>query len=276
MVKELITYESGLQVGIRSWGSENTTTLLFLHGLGSSAASFAEIATLLSERYRILAVDLPGHGESTFTQGEKFFSVESLAMWVLSVLAECNTKDVHVVGHSIGGNIGLAIAKMQPIKSLILLDGGYIRSCSIPGNSLEKEVQMAEQHCESYVFDSWKQFETELIDGGLSQSLVELAKLSMKDENNQVKLKLASDIAGNYVRQHFYEPSDATLTDVDAPVLLLRSTLPKEFNALREKEAARLSHFVSLTVEKVEDTTHDIYWGRPDVLASQIIQWIEK
>lgn len=112
MKKEIVTLENGLQVGVHLWGNENQTTLLFLHGLGSTAASFTELATLLSAKYRILALDLPGHGDSTFIKDEKFFSVDSLANWGVKVLKYYNIRDVHVVGHSIGGNIGLAIAKM--------------------------------------------------------------------------------------------------------------------------------------------------------------------
>lgn len=276
MNKEIITLENRLQVGVHMWGHENQTTLLFLHGLGSTAASFTELANFLSVKYRILAVDLPGHGESTFIKDEKFFSVASMAKWVVEVLKYYNIQDVHLVGHSIGGNIGLAIAKVRSIKSLILLDGGYIRSSNIPGSSLEEEIRLAEQHCKSYVFASWEQFETELSRGGLSRPLVELAKLSMKEENHQIMLILASDLAGYYVKQHFYEPSDETLTAVNTPVLLLRSTLPKEFNSHRQKEAARLSQYVSVTVKTVEEASHDIYWERPDAVSNQIRQWIEK
>lgn len=276
MNKEIIILENGLQVGVHMWGRENQTTLLFLHGLGSTAASFTELANLLSDKYRILAVDLPGHGESTFIKEEKFFSAESLANWVVEVLEHYKIGDVHVVGHSIGGNIGLAIAKMRSIRSLILLDGGYIRSSSIPGSSLEEEVRMAEQHCKSYIFASWEKVETELREGGLSSSLVELAKLSMKEEDHQIKLILASDLAGYYVKQHFYEPSDENITTIDTPVLLLKSTLPEGFNSHREKEAARFSQYLSVTVEAVEEASHDIYWERPDAVSSQISQWIEK
>ena len=276
MKKEIVTLENGLRVGVHLWGSENQTTLLFLHGLGSTAASFTELATLLSAKYRILELDWPGHGESTFIKDEKFFSVDSLANWGVEVLKYYNIRDVHVVGHSIGGNIGLAIAKMRTIKSLILLDGGYIRSSKIPGSSLEEEVRMAEQHCKNYVFASWEQFETKLRERGLSQALIELAKLSMKEKNHQIKLILASDLAGYYVKQHFYEPSDEILTAVDTPVLLLRSTLPEEFNSHRQKEAARFSQYVSVTVKTVEEASHDIYWERPDAVSNQIRQWIEK
>lgn len=276
MNKEIITLENRLQVGVHMWGRENQTTLLFLHGLGSTAASFTELATLLSAKYRILAVDLPGHGDSTFIKEENFFSSESLANWGVEVLEHYKLGDVHVVGHSIGGNIGLAIAKMRSIRSLILLDGGYIRSSSIPGSSLEEEVRMAEQHCKSYVFASWEKVETELREGGLSPSLVELAKLSMKEEEHQIKLILASDLAGYYVKQHFYEPSDENITTIDTPVLLLRSTLPKEFNSHRAKETARFSRYLNVTVEGVEEASHDIYWERPDAVSSQISQWIEK
>lgn len=110
----------------------------------------------------------------------------------------------------------------------------------------------------------------------MSQSLVKLAKMSMKEEGNQVKLMLASKIAGYYAKQHFYDPSDETLSVIDTTVLLLRSILLKEFYLHREKEVAGFSQHVNLTVEKVEEASHDIYWDCPATVCNQIFQWIEK
>lgn len=130
MKKEIIKFETGLQIGLRSWGNASQTTLLFLHGLGSSAASFTELANLLSPEYRIITLDLPGYGSSTAEQAEESFSVASLARWVKEAMEQLNIKDLHVIGHSIGGNIALAFAEIFSVQSVVLLDGGYIRSSS--------------------------------------------------------------------------------------------------------------------------------------------------
>lgn len=276
MNKEFITLDNGLEVGYCLWGSDNGTTLLFLHGLGSTGASFNQIASLLSRQYRILAFDLPGHGGSTFFREEKFFSIEALSEWVLTVLKRLGINEIHIAGHSIGGNIGLAAAKEEGVKSLILLDGGYMRSSSIPENSLEEEVRMAERHCGNYMFSSWKHYEADLKKNGLSEPLIELAKLSMKSDGDQIKLILPSDIAGFYMKQHFLEPSGKTLTGIKVPVLLLRSTLPEELNNHREKEADRLSEYLNIVVEPVKGSSHDIYWEHPKTVSASLSQWIDK
>jgi len=276
MKKEIIKFEDGLQVGMRSWGNMNHTTLLFLHGLGSSSASFTELANLLSQKYRIIALDLPGHGSSTAEQAEESFSVASVARWAKEAMEQLNIKDLHVIGHSIGGNIALAFAEIFSVQSVVLLDGGYIRSSSIPGSLITEEVRFAKEHCDNYAFASWTQFEAKMAKEGLTERLIEMAKPSMKTENDAIKLILTSEHAGYYVKQHFNEPSIDTLSEVDVPVLLLRSTLPKAFNSHRESETARLKQYLALSVEEVKDTSHDIYWENPKMVSKKISQWISR
>ncbi|XKF86191.1 alpha/beta hydrolase [Planococcus rifietoensis] len=276
MKKEIIKFETGLQIGLRSWGNASQITLLFLHGLESSAASFTELANLLSPEFRIIALDLPGHGSSTAEQAEESFSVASLARWVKEAMEQLDIKDLHVIGHSIGGNIALAFAEIFSVQSVVLLDGGYIRSSSIPGSSITEEIRFAKEHCENYTFASWVQFEEEVAEEGLAERLIEMMKPSMKTEPDAIKLILTSEHAGYYVKQHFNEPSIDTLSAVEVPVLLLRSTLPKEFNSHRESETARLKQYLALSVEEVKDTSHDIYWEKPEVLSQKISQWISR
>lgn len=276
MEKKIITLENRLKVGVYTWGGENETTLLFLHGLGSTGASFDGVANMLSSKFRILAFDLPGHGKSTFLREEKRFSAEALSDWVVAVLKQLDINQIHIAGHSIGGNIGLALAGENVAKSLILLDGGYIRASSLPGSSLEEEVRMAEQHCENLVFASWDQYEADSQESGLSASFIELAKLGMKMDGNQVKMILPSEIAGFYMRQHFHEPHEKILTKVKLPVLLLRSSLPTEFNSHRAKETDRLSEHVAITVETVNGASHDIYWDQPEIISASITRWVKR
>lgn len=245
-----------------------------LHGLGSTGASFYELATSLGASYNVLALDLPGHGSSTPLPDTKLYTAQALAEWVLAVLSQLNIKDFHIVGHSIGGNIGLAIAKTNCAKSVILLDGGYLRSSSIPGSSLEEEVKMEEQNCVSYAFSSWQHYVNALKEEGLSDPLIEMVKTRMADDGKQIKMILQSDVAGMYMKQHYDEPTAETLTGIKIPVLLLRSTRPEEFNAHREVEVDRLRQQLNVTVENVEDASHDIYWEQPATVCASIKQWI--
>ncbi|MBU9675186.1 alpha/beta fold hydrolase [Planococcus sp. CP5-4] len=276
MKKEIIKFDNGLQIGMHLWGNMNHTTLLFLHGLGSSAASFTELANLLSQKYSIIALDLPGHGLSTAEQAEESFSAASMARWVKEAMEQLDIKDLHVIGHSIGGNIALVFAKIFSVQSVILLDGGYIRSSSIPGSSITEEIRFAKEHCVNHAFSSWTQFEEKMAEEGLIKRLIEMVKPSMQAERDAIKLILTSEHTGYYVKQHFNEPSMDTLSDIDVAVLLLRSTLPKAFNSHRESETARLQQYLALSVEEVKDTSHDIYWENPEVVSQKISQWISR
>ncbi|MBP1950879.1 alpha/beta fold hydrolase [Virgibacillus litoralis] len=274
MESKIITLDNGLDVNVNIWGTKNNTSVILLHGLGSTGSSFDELATILSQNYNVYAFDLPGHGGSTYFNNEHCFSMDSLADWVKEVISYFNLEDFHIVGHSVGGYIGLVFAKKFSLKSLILLDGGYIRAKSIPENRLEEELRMTEQHMENFTFSSWEDYEKGLSIDGLSQRQIELSKDSMKSENGIIKLIVTSHVAKYIVKQKYNEPTRETLSDVNSPVLILRSTIPKDFNVIRNSEANRLKQCVNVSIIDVMDATHDIYWDQPMFLSEQISNWL--
>lgn len=79
-----------------------------------------EYATTLSKRYRVVRIDLPGHGKSD-CQGY-VHSMELMAECVKAVLEHLNLRRVLLVGHSMGGYVALAFAEQFPdhIKGLCL------------------------------------------------------------------------------------------------------------------------------------------------------------
>lgn len=97
-------------------------TVLFLHGMGSSAADWALQAPVFAQHYRVLTVDLRAHGQSS-DPGD-WFTVERLADDVDEWLAQLNEPPAHVVGLSLGGCTGLALALRRParLRSLTLVN----------------------------------------------------------------------------------------------------------------------------------------------------------
>ncbi|WP_456274731.1 alpha/beta fold hydrolase [Bacillus sp. AK031] len=274
MQTEIITLDNKLKVLVNMWGLENRTTLILLHGLGSTGKSFDELASTLSKDFKILAFDLPGHGKSSFFSDEEFFSMESLADWVMDILNYFNIRDYHIIGHSLGAYIGLTFAKKYSLKSLILLDGGYIQSSNLPNNSLKEEISLIRRHIETYTFRNWEEYEQEQYNNGLTNMLVELSKNSMKCEDDKVKLIIPPDVAVHLTKQMFREPSEATLSNIDTSVLLLRSTLPDDFNSIRTSETDRLKKHLKVRVKEVNEATHDIYWDKPRIVCNEILKWI--
>ncbi|MEK6757199.1 MAG: alpha/beta hydrolase [Bacteroidota bacterium] len=82
--------------------------LLFVHGLGSNASFWRYNVAAFSDKYRVLAIDLPGYGKS-----EKLnvcVSMHSYARVLAGFLQQLKVSKVNLVGHSMGGQISITFA----------------------------------------------------------------------------------------------------------------------------------------------------------------------
>jgi len=86
--------------------------VVLLHGYLESGEVWQPLTELLSREFRVIAVDLPGHGGSGVTDGEH--SMEFLAGAVRAVIADAGVDRLVLVGHSLGGYAGLAFAELWP------------------------------------------------------------------------------------------------------------------------------------------------------------------
>lgn len=99
-------------------------TLLLLHGFATSVQTWDELAPLFpAGEYTLHMLDLKGHGRSTASSGGKDYSPQHNARLVASYIRSHNLKEVTLIGHSLGGVVGLLCALDCPdITRLILLD----------------------------------------------------------------------------------------------------------------------------------------------------------
>lgn len=88
--------------------------VVFLHGLGGSAASFALLATrLASSSRRVLVLDLPGHGRNRLRKGEEPAGLLEHSRALASALEELDEPAV-LIGNSLGGALCLHAAAVAP------------------------------------------------------------------------------------------------------------------------------------------------------------------
>ena len=95
-------------------------TLLFLHGAGASADSFAPVMRRLLPDWRVLAPDLPGHGQ-TRLGGHRRSGLFSMAKDLTKLIKSENQDISVIVGHSAGGAISLAMDEMiKPVGHVLI------------------------------------------------------------------------------------------------------------------------------------------------------------
>jgi pimeloyl-ACP methyl ester carboxylesterase len=106
--------------------------LVLLHGIGSSRHVWEPILPALAEHVEVLAVDLPGFGGSDPLPADVEPLPAAIAASVAGLLRDLGITAPHVVGNSLGGWVGLELARVQALSSLTLLSPAGLWSARTP------------------------------------------------------------------------------------------------------------------------------------------------
>ena len=123
-------------------------TILLIHGMAGSSATWRHVMPDLAEHHRVLAPDLPGHGESAKPAGD--YSLGAYASGLRDLLTTLDIGRVTVVGQSLGGGVAMQLAYQHPelCERLVLVSSGglgrevswLLRALSAPGAELVLKV----------------------------------------------------------------------------------------------------------------------------------------
>ena len=107
---------------VRYWEEGAGPAIVFVHGLANSVITWRKNVEALSHHFRVIALDLPGHGLSDMPKVR--FGLPEGAAFVASFLDELAVDRAHLVGNSMGGAVALELALARPERaaSLTLAD----------------------------------------------------------------------------------------------------------------------------------------------------------
>ena len=99
--------------------------MVFIHGLGTSMVTWLACRRLLQNRYRVVALDLPGHGQSTVATDPSEYTRDRVLEHLDRVVSDLDGRAV-LVGHSLGGYLSLAYAATRPgvLRGIVVLSTG--------------------------------------------------------------------------------------------------------------------------------------------------------
>lgn len=114
----------GLRLHYADWGNENAPPLLLVHGGRDHCRSWDLIARSLQPHFHVLAPDLRGHGDSDWTKGGSY-SLTEYAYDLSRLVRSTTAGKVAIIGHSMGGMVGLTVSGTFPdkVSALVVLDG---------------------------------------------------------------------------------------------------------------------------------------------------------
>jgi len=111
----------GARLHVVEWGDPGAPPLLCCHGYFDHARSFALLAPLLADRYRVLAFDARGHGDSQWADAYAWAThirdIVVVARWI--------GRPLHLIGHSMGGGqvVEAARALREQVATVVNIDG---------------------------------------------------------------------------------------------------------------------------------------------------------
>ena len=110
---------------------EPATTLLLVHGLGTSSSTWLKVLPLLKGNYRIAAIDLPGFGFSNLENTGRYCTLEEHVEALTGFANAVARQPFILLGHSFGGWVSALYASRHPhnVEHLVLVDtaGVYYR-----------------------------------------------------------------------------------------------------------------------------------------------------
>lgn len=102
-------------------------TLLLLHGTGSSVHTWRTLRPHLLDDYRVLALDLPGHGRSTLHR-DSALSLDGMARGAADVMVRLRADPAAVIGHSAGAAVAVQMMLDAPERAVpvVSLNGAFV------------------------------------------------------------------------------------------------------------------------------------------------------
>lgn len=125
--------------------------VVLLHGFPENIGIWKEFSAALSKSFRVICIDLPGMGESESIG--YVHTMDLMAQCVHSVMRQLNLRRYVVVGHSMGGYVGLAFAELFPenLRGLCLFHSSAFADSDEKKRDRDKASEVAKKHTKQFV-----------------------------------------------------------------------------------------------------------------------------
>jgi pimeloyl-ACP methyl ester carboxylesterase len=111
------------------WGAaDNPRVVIAVHGLARNGRDFDKLAEALATTHRVLAVDMPGRGESDWLRDPNDYTFPTYLSTLTALVARSGAETVGWIGTSMGGLLGMVAAAQpdSPVSRLVVNDVGPV------------------------------------------------------------------------------------------------------------------------------------------------------
>ncbi|MGK2850820.1 MAG: alpha/beta fold hydrolase [Candidatus Limnocylindrales bacterium] len=262
----------GVDLHILDWGSLDGTAVLLLHGFGQTAHTWDLVSVALPEPYRVLALDLRGHGDSGWTP-DGDYRLDDMVTDVVQVVERLVLGRLVLVGMSLGGLVAIrAAARLSDrLAGLVLVDVGLEpapRAGRAIGEFLAREPLASIDAFVSRARAFNPDRPVELLRRSLEHSL-------RRTPDGMFTWKLDPRAQAMSVRgREDLESWWAAVVDIGAPALVVRGGRSR---VLSPEGAAKLAAaFPRGDLVTIPDAGHSVQGDQPAALADVLVRFLSE
>lgn len=182
--------------------------IVLLHGWGSNIKLFANLIDLLSKKYTVVAMDMPGFGESE--EPPAAWCVDDYVDFVIDFLKDYDNRNIIFLGHSFGGRVIIKLNSRTnlpfKISKVILVDSAGI----LPPKSNKKSFR-------TYYYKAGKAF----LSTGLVQKIAPDALENFRKKMGSADYAAASPLMRQVLVKVVNEDLEPLIPNIKCPTLLV-------------------------------------------------------
>ncbi|MBB3047222.1 pimeloyl-ACP methyl ester carboxylesterase [Litorivivens lipolytica] len=228
--------------------AEAKPVLLLVHGITSNKDIWLPLLKRYPE-YRVIAVDLPGHGDSREPAGFDY-RVENLAAQLAGFVEALQLGDIHLVGNSLGGLVSGLYSADHPDKvaSLVLMNTAGI-DAPVKSDFMQQALGDAGRHFNPLLVKTADDFDTKLAAVVARPPVLPapVRRLAVAQELDRIEINtlLFDAVLADETNMHKLEP---LLPRLQPPVLVLWGDSDRVFHASTVERAKQLAPAVQTEV----------------------------
>lgn len=246
--------------------------LLLLHGFTGCKENWLFLINRLAEQYRVIALDLPGHGKTESPTDLARYTMESVCKDIDQLLNRLSIPSIHLLGYSMGGRVALAYAVLYPdkVKTLLL-------ESSSPGllthiervQRTKSDYQLADEILKKGIPSFVEKWENIPLFAS-QRELPEEKQARIRDQrlqNSAFGLSQSLKGMGTGVQSSYWDK----LSSLTMPVLLLCGELDKKFCGIAKNMQMRIPHAI---IQQISQVGHAIHVEQPEVFGKIVDEFL--
>ncbi|MCQ1530532.1 alpha/beta fold hydrolase [Lutispora saccharofermentans] len=284
MIEEMIKIDD-IGINVR-YSLNDKSVVLFLHFSGGNLNMWEGILPQFENKYSIIVPDFRGHGKSDKPLAG--YHIDDMANDIYLLLEKLNVERCHIVGSSMGAEVGLSLAASHPELVLSLIcEGALYNEFGEYGlfNGTRDEIQHRKQvmraelaEREERVFKTKEEYieekRAELAQQGLwNEYFLAFFEHNLQQmQNGNFTYCYLNHIRTEYVQKYWDVKFEQYYKKVKCPILFL----PSEEEWKDEKIRSILSAFTSLLdtyeIEHIENSIHAYVWMQLPLTAGEVVK----